>query len=362
MTVDADTTWFYKDPEQFLQRVDFTDFQSEAGVDFHDLLKDKPLETRRIAQRRLVEQCVILNEIQKQHFGYAFPLFVYTHWLGLCDGYALERVPRHNVELDKRILAFPMCDSLRRRHFALSSSIIPRAISEVYQERNEPIVVKNLGSGAGLDTMRAVSVRKDEVSSVLNYDVAAPAVALGELVTKYLEERNELKQGVVRFFRDKFSESKEASDLTVYVGIICGLTDEFAVQYVLKPGYEQLRSGGKAIISSSNSNMRDRDPLASFLIQHIGSREDPAKPWSLNFRTKETVEKVVKSAGFREVEIYDDANYPGIEDLGPSVTESIERLPAQSKGFPEHYAPLRLPTKEKLAERIGYNWIAVATK
>jgi hypothetical protein len=362
MTVDADTTWFYKNSEQFLRSKDFIDFQNEADVDFHDLLRDEPLETRRTAQRKLVEQCVILNEIQKQHFGYAFPLFVYTHWLGLCDDYTLEKVPKHNVELDKKILAFPMCDSLRRRHIALSRNIIPNAITEVYQERKEPVVVKNLGSGVGLDTMRAAVTQKNEVSTVLNYDIAAPAIDLGETIARYLEEKNELKKGVVKFLKKKFSESIEPADLIVYVGVICGLNDEFAIQYVLKSGYEQLRSGGKAVICSSNCNMKDADPLASFLIQHIGSREDPAKPWSLNFRTRETMEKVVRATGFREVEIYDDSNYPRIEDLEPSVLYGVERLPAQSKGFSEHYEPLRLPAKEKLDERIGYNWIAVATK
>jgi hypothetical protein len=86
------------------------------------------------------------------------------------------------------------------------------------------------------------------------------------------------------------------------------------------------------------------------------------KAWSLSFRTKETMEKVVRATGFREVEIYDDSNYPGIEDLEPSVLYGVERLAAHAKGFSEHHEPLRLPAREKSEARIGYNWIAVATK
>jgi hypothetical protein len=49
-------------------------------------------------------------------------------------------------------------------------------------------------------------------------------------------------------------------------------------------------------------------------------------------------------------------------DLDLSVLYEVERLPAQAKSFSEHYEPLRLPAREKSEARIGYNWIAVATK
>lgn len=361
MFIDADRSWFYKEPERFLQQPDFVEFQDKSGVDFRDLLEEKPPELKQAGQQKLVEQCVILNEIRKQHFGYAFPLLVYTHWLGLCDGNTLEKVPKHNVELDKIILAFDMTDSLRRRHLALSSAIIPSAIEEVYSERKEPILIKNLGSGAGLDTIRATREQNGRVAAVLNYDKAEPAIRLGEAVTHYLEEKAQLEQGVVKYLRASLTESREPADLIVYVGIICGLHDDFAYK-VLRGGYQQLKPGGKVVVSSSNQNMRDRDPLASFLIQHIGSRDDASKPWSLNFREKGTMQDLLLRAGFRDVKIYDDSNFEGRDSMDNASLYSVERLPAMAMGSHEPYEPLRLPPEQVLEKRVGYNWIAIGTR
>ena len=46
---------------------------------------------------------------------------------------------------------------------------------------------------------------------------------------------------------------------------------------LLAGDYSMLNEGGKLIVSSSNEEMRKTDPLGSFLIQHIGTREDPKK-------------------------------------------------------------------------------------
>jgi hypothetical protein len=77
-----------------------------SGVPLRDLISEDERRVR-AAQTRLVERSVILNEIQKLHFGYGFPLFVYTHSFEL-----FEPVASHLRELDETFLAISGADSL----------------------------------------------------------------------------------------------------------------------------------------------------------------------------------------------------------------------------------------------------------
>jgi hypothetical protein len=143
--------------------------------------------------------------------------------------------------------------------------------------------------------------------------------------------------------------------------VICGLQDPIA-QMLIAGDCSMLNDGGKLVISSSNENMRDRDPLASFLIQHIGTREDPKKGWGLNFRRKETLFQLLSNAGFSDIQIYDDANYPGKEGVPDEILYGVETLPSQALCHDHNGKPIRLPPREVLDRNVGYNWIAVATK
>jgi hypothetical protein len=310
----------------------------------------------RAAQTSLIEKCVILNEIQKLHFGYGFPLFVYTHDFDL-----FEPVPEHMAELDEFILGINMGDSLRRRHMALSHAIIPRVITELYQELGRPLMVKNLGSGVGLDTLHAVVMTDGKVSKLFNYDTDADAIGLGQKTVEFLEKAGHISRGDVQYIRKSLTKSFEPADLIVKIGVICGLQDPIA-QMLLTGDYNMLNEGGKLIVSASNEEMRSRDPLGSFLIQHIGTRGDPKKGWGLNFRKKETLHNLLTSAGFTDIQIYDDSNYPGKENLPDELLYGVETLPSHSMGHDHDGKPLSLPPKEELDRNIGYNWIAVATK
>ncbi|OQY11025.1 MAG: hypothetical protein B6I30_07800 [Desulfobacteraceae bacterium 4572_187] len=310
----------------------------------------------RRAQKVLVKKCVMWNEVQKLHFGYGFPLFVYTHDFGLFDP-----VSEHVAELDERILAFDMCDSLRRRHIALAHGLLPVVVQDLAADLGRPLTVKNLGSGAGLDTLHAASRANGHIAALLNYDTDKQAVSLGQRVTRHLEHAGLLEQGVVEFIPKSLTKSVEPADLIVKIGVICGLQDP-AAQMLIAGDYGMLNEGGKLVISSSNENMRARDPLASFLIQHIGTREDPKKGWGLNFRKKETLYQLLNRAGFSNIQIYDDANYPGKDALPDEILYGVETLPAKALGYDHPGAPLGLPPKDVLDQNIGYNWIAVATK
>jgi len=108
--------------------------------------------------------------------------------------------------------------------------------------------------------------------------------------------------------------------------------------------------------------MRSSDPLASFLIQHIGSTDSPLKGWGLNFRTEDDLKRILNRTGFRDIRVYDDANFPGRETADDDLLKSIDKLPAVAMGKDTSKGPLNLPAKEILDRKIGFNWIAVATK
>jgi hypothetical protein len=355
VTAPLDTAWFDENPEKYLSRTDFIHFQEISNVDFRDLIS-KNTEIVRKAQKELIEQSVMLNEIQKLHFGYGFPFFVYTHSFEF-----FEKVPRHNTEVDKIHLAFDMCDSLRRRHIALSHSVIPNAIKEICGNKKHEIVIKNLGSGVSLDVINALRNTDGTVGKVFNYDTNAEAILLGKEITTYLEKKNEIRKGVIEYYEKDFMESKESADIIIRVGIICGLRNRFAKR-LLSNDYKQLISGGKLIVTSSNYHMRSTDALATFLIQHIGTRENPFHGWGLNFRTKDSMYEVLDKSGFKDIQIYDDANYPEKEKIPKNLLYSVDSLPAKVKGLNNNGVPLILPLKEMLDRGIGYNWIAVGTK
>ncbi|MDZ7700104.1 MAG: hypothetical protein U5R49_25315 [Deltaproteobacteria bacterium] len=67
-------------------------------------------------------------------------------------------------------------------------------------------------------------------------------------------------------------------------------------------------------------------------------------------------------AGFNEIAIYDDANYPGREALPQEILYGIDPLPSVVANGKAKPVALVLPNTETLSRRIGYNWIAVARK
>jgi hypothetical protein len=244
---------------------------------------------------------------------------------------------------------------------ALAHAIVPKAVNDLYNALGRPVIVKNLGAGVGLDTLHAAVKADGKVSKVINYDTDGAAINLGEKTVKYLEAEGYLEPDTVQYVRKSLTRSVEPADLIIKIGVICGLQDPMAKRLIAW-NYSLLNEGGKLIISSSNEEMCDRDPLGSFLIQHIGTREDPKMGWGLNFRTRDTLFQLLRNAGFSDIQIYDDANYPGKKDLPDEVLYGVETLPAQALGHDHDGKPLGLPPRDVLDQNIGYNWIAVATK
>ena len=357
--IPVDTSWFDKNQERYLQREEFQEFQSVANVNFRDLLSRDP-NVVQAAQENIVSQSKVFNEIRNEHSGYSMPFLAYTH-----DFQFAEPIAAHNQDLDKLILGYDIIDSLRRRHMALSHAILPREIMRLSElsEKN-CVFIKNLGSGVGLDVINALCQTDSCVSSVQNYDINPVAVGLGWKIVRHLEEVGRLQRDVVKYYRESFLASRECSDMIVLIGVICGMTDR-AASVLLRAVYRNLRGGGGggvAIVSSSNINMVQKDPIGAFIVQHLGSPHDLFSSWGLNFRTRETMEALLLKAGFSEVSIYDDANYPGREALPDTILHGIDPLPSRVANGAKQPVPLALPRSEILSRRIGYNWIAVARK
>jgi len=350
-----DTSWFDNEPDRYFAMPPFQEFQRITGVDLRSLSSSKPTLLAE-SQRRLVSQSLILNEVQKEHGGFTFPFFVYTHCLDLFDAPS-----SHNVDADKFILGFNMTDSLRRRHIALSHSIIPAEIRRLQAGIGKPISIHNLGSGTGLDVANAVCHLGDSVDKVVNCDTNTKALTFGERIAAHLERTETIRKGLLQYRCASMMQSLGKCHLVILIGIICGLPDRIAT-LVLRKAHRVLEPGGAIVVSSSNQNMRSSDPLASFLIQHIGSINSPSKGWGLNFRTENDLRRILDRAGFRDIRIYDDASFPGRETAGDDLLMSIDNLPAVAMGKDTSEGPLNLPAKGILDKKIGFNWIAVATK
>lgn len=78
--------------------------------------------------------------------------------------------------------------------------------------------------------------------------------------------------------------------------------------------------------------MEKTDPLAGFLIQHIGTPEDPFQAWGLNSRARDGFAKLMTDSGFSSFEIHSDAEYPDREAFPSEIRDSVDILPARVAG------------------------------
>ena len=365
--VTTDTTWFNEKKEKYLNSPNFKRFQKASGVNLEDLSSNNP-NIKRKAQEELIKKSIILNAIRTKIGDYFCPL-VYTHEFGIVDP-----VPEHVLETDLMILEGDMCDSLRRRHNALSYAMLPEIISGLENELKRPLVIKNIGSGMGIDVLNALMElgKTNDIGKYIqknmNLDIDTGLLNFGIRITNYLEGRNMIPQGLTSYANKNLFFSREKADLAVFIGYICSTKDEFAsrtLDFIRKT----LNKGGQIVVSSSTYHMRNTDPLSSFLIQNLGLQEDkemgypddPLFGWPLNFRTKEQMKNVLKDAGYKDIKVYDDANFPGRDSIEYKMISEVDCLPSIALGLKEkEYKPLKLPSKDILNKKIGYNWIAVA--
>lgn len=350
-----DSSWFDSNPDKYLSRDDFMAFQNSIGINLRDLISEN-LKVVIAAQNEIKQKCIILNEVNKLHFGFTFPLFVYTHCADFC-----ESIPNHNIEADKILLSTDMCDSLRRRHIALSHVLIPNLINELYDHFKEPLIIKNLGSGAGLDVLNAAMNSNGKIKHILNYEIDEKAISIGKTVLKHAESINMIEKDKISFVNKSLTDSNEKCHLAIKVGIICGLPDRDA-KILLRKAYNNLFTNGKILVTSSNYNMHSTDPLASFVIQKMGNRENPQKGWALNCRTRDSILNVLKSARFNEIKLYTDSNYEGIDSLPITKLYGIDTFAGKAFNYSQPQEPLSLPAMDVLNKRTGYNWLAIGSK
>ncbi len=275
----VDTTWFDQDPEKYLSRPEFIRFQEVADVDFRDL-KSSDTKTLRQAQDKICAQSVIINETRKEHAGYGMPFIAYTHDLDFGDD-----LYGHQQELDEITMSGDLCDSLRRRHLALSHTILPRQIHELVEEFKAPLTISNLGSGVGLDLLNVLQNSNGHAVRVDNYDVNPAALNLGRKIADHLFVEGSLPHDSVHYHEKSLTKFSGPTHLAVMVGVICGVDDRLA-GVLLQKVFKQLESGGRLLVTSSNERMCCDSPLNSFIIQHIGTITDPHQSWGLNFRSR----------------------------------------------------------------------------
>ncbi|MBC8460208.1 MAG: hypothetical protein H8D67_19660 [Deltaproteobacteria bacterium] len=66
MLEPSDTSWFDNEPEKYLSRDDFREFQEVSGVELRDLVSKDEAVVRK-AQDEIVAQTRVLNEVRNQH-------------------------------------------------------------------------------------------------------------------------------------------------------------------------------------------------------------------------------------------------------------------------------------------------------
>lgn len=224
------------------------------------------------------------------------------------------------------------------------------------------MLIANLGSGVGLDLLNVLQNSNGQISRVDNYDINPKALSLGRQLAQHLMGKGSLlPDSVVHYHEKSLTKFSGPVHLAVMVSVICGVEDRLS-SILLRKVFTQLESGGHLLVSAANRHMHKSSPLTAFLAQHVGSSADPHQSWGLNFRSRETLENLLKNSGFKAIEIYDDWNYPGIEELDDEILNGVDTLPSRILGHPHTGKPLTLPPPEIRSRREGYNWIAIAKK
>ena len=340
---------------EYFYRPEFVRFQSEAGINFSDLLADNR-ETVVRAQRHLTDQSVLCNEIRKNRAGYALPLIAATHDLRFGDPR-----PGHNPDLDLLMLADDLIDSLRRRHIALCQALLPRQIQDLNWRFGEPLTVLNLGSGSGLDTLQLLRRCPEQVGRVQNLDVDPEAVNWGRRLAATLEKKKILPSGRIAYHPRSLMRSREKGHLAILAGVICEL-DEAAARSVLRRVHGMLPPGGRLLLSTFNNLLARRSPLVTFLLRHLGSNHDPADGWTGRGRSRRRLNRLLLETGFQTLTIYDDRNYPGRASLPVEVLWGVDTLAATAFDLDHPGRPLTRSLGEVKETKSGCNWLAVAEK
>ena len=351
----VDTAWFDADPQKYLTRPEFIRFQEVADVDFMGL-KSPDSNVVHATQEKITRQSSIFNEVRKEHAGYGMPFLAYTHDLNFGDN-----LVNHRRELDELFMTGDMFDSLRRRHLALAHILIPAQVKELSDKFRVPLEIANLGSGVGLDLLQVLQNANGYTLRVVNYDINQAALNLGRHLAKQLAEEGRIAPESVSYHATSLTRVSGPIHLAVMVGVICGVDDKLAA-ILLKKVFRQLEKGGRLLVTASNERMHNTSPLTAFLAQHVGTLDNPLLGWGLSFRSRETTKRLLKNAGFNVVGIYDDWNYPGIDELDDELLNSADPLPSRILGRPHDGKPLALPPEEIRKRREGYNWIAIGEK
>jgi SAM-dependent methyltransferase len=346
--------WEREERESF-QRPEFVRFQTTAGIDFSDLLADDR-ETVVRAQRHLTDQSVLCHELRRDRTGYRLPLMACTHELN----FGSPRIS-HNLDLDRLLLGEELIDSLRRRHIALYQALLPGQLQDLARQFKEPLTVLNLGSGGGLDTLHLLQDDPDRVARVINLDIDPEAVAWGRNLAGALERKRLIPRGRIEYDCRSLMKSRTRGHLVLLAGVICELSDA-AARSVLRRIHALLPVGGRLLLSTFNDNLPERSPLGAFLLHHLGSNLDPADGWTGTGRSRKALRGLLTEAGFRELTIYDDRNYPGRASLPDEILWGVDTLATTAFDLDHPGRPLTRSLDEIGKPQPGCNWIAVAEK
>ncbi len=355
MLAEPQKTWQERAQEENFQLPEFVRFQNESGVDFHDLLADDR-ETVVRAQRRLTDRSVICHEIRKDRQGFTLPLVACTHEL-------LFGSPRpyHNPELDRILLAEDLIDSLRRRHVAMCHALLPSQVQDLTWRFREPLTILNLGSGIGLDTLSLLQTSPEKIGRILNFDNSPEATQMGRRLALSLARRRIIPAGRVEYLPHSLAQCREKGHLVLLAGVICELDDP-AARAVLRRVHRMLPAGGRLLLSTLNHNLAQRSPLSTFLLRHLGSNLDPAAGMKSRGRSRKALNSLLAEAGFRELTIYDDLNFPGRAGLAAEVLWGVDPLAATGFGLPPQDHSPACSFDEVSRQREGCNWLAVVER
>jgi|GEM_PF-1818273 len=373
--VPLDTSWFDNNPDIYLNSHAFKRFEEVSGLNLSDF-SSPDLKTRLTAQKTLEKQSYLVSAVRWKIGDLLCP-YMYTHEPNLLEGMPTYGEISLNPDVENMLLGSDQLDSLRRRNFAISFALQPGIIKGLREQFGKPISMNNLGSGINIDVFNSLILLHDQfpdekfVETVYCYDINKSLLEKAGRIESYLKRNGMINKDTVFEYKGThlgFAKRKLVH-YTNLTGIICS-TNKSDGEEKTKLVCDGLFPGGKILLTAANTNMRDADPLPSYLMQRIGKGRDeicveemPGFGWRLNYRTADDMRDLMKKSGFTDIKVYDDANFPGRMQIENKMLNEVDCLPSIALGYKQaYYPPVNLPAKTTLERKVGYNWISVGTK
>lgn len=182
---------------------------------------------------------------------------------------------------------------------AVTSELIAAQLKE-----KEVVLVANLGSGPGRDTLRVLEQLDPKERArvrVVLLDNDQRALQEGAQAAKMLGMEGSFHFRYMDFAkatRRSADQIEEKFDIILLIGIVCPLSMRMSRNIVFRSS-TLLNEEGVIVTSAAHKRMEEEDPFTDYIMRNLGG-------WSLEYKDEPGLQALLEETGFRDIRIHYD--------------------------------------------------------